>query len=134
MLWMLSSLLALVATRPCIAQDAAVNLRREAAANHENSLGTVTPTTEMWFYEQERKRHDDPKLAVRRRAEQRGQERHERLASLQWYGLSNSRPTVSPTPWYGGYSTYWGSNTYDPLRWRPVQPSFVIARPAGRAD
>jgi len=71
----------------------------------------------------ERNRHDDPKLAVRRRAEARGEQRAQRLASSKWYGIYNSRPTVSPTPWFSTYSPSWVSNTYDPARWRmPAVP------------
>ena len=93
-------------------------------------MGVVTPTPEMWFYDQERIRHDDPKMAVRRRAEQRAQHRQDRLSSQQWYGISNSRPEVSATPEFGGYSPHWASNTYDPLRWRPAAAPLVVLRPS----
>jgi hypothetical protein len=130
------SLLALLVALPCAGQEARLNMRRDSAprvAPPPDSQGTVTPTQDMWFYEQEWKRHDDPKMAVRRRAELRAQERHDRLASLRWYGISNSRPTVS-SPWSGGYSAYMGSNTYDPLRWRPMTAPVVLLRPAGGSN
>jgi hypothetical protein len=95
----------------------------------ESSVGTLAPTPEMWFYEQERARHDDVRQSIRRRAEQRGQERQARLASQKWYGISNSRPTVSPTPWFNGYSDRWGSNTYDPMRWRMPAVPLIVSRP-----
>ena len=122
---------------PCAAQDLTFESRRESAGRAqpipENSAGLLSPTPEMWFYDQERIRHDDPKLAVRRRAELRGQQRQERLASQKWYGISNSRPTVSPTPWFAGYSDHWGSNSYDPLRWRmPAVPLVVMRSDAQR--
>jgi hypothetical protein len=128
------SLLLLLAARTCAAQDAKSDLRRDTApvAPRDASLGTVTPTPEMWFYEQERSRQDDPKLAVRRRAELRGQQRQDRLASMQWFGMSNSRPTASPTPWFGGWSPYWGSNTYDVLRWRASTAPVVVVQPYER--
>jgi hypothetical protein len=116
------------------AQDAP-GVRRHAASpiasSQETSPGLLTPTPEMWFYEQERARHDDRKLAIRRRAELRGLQRQDRLASLKWYGLSNSRPSVSITPWFGSYSANWGSNTPDPMRWRPAPAPLVVQRPAG---
>jgi hypothetical protein len=90
--------------------------------------GMVTPTPDMWFYEQERNREDNPKMAVRRKAEVRAQARMSRLAATRWYGISNSRPTVSPTPWDAGYSPYWGSNSYEAMRWRPAA-TVVVARP-----
>src|SRR6478735_2566437 len=104
------------------AQEPKIDLRRDLAPRSapapDSSIGVVTPTPEMWFYQQERNRHDDPKLAVRRRAEARGEQRQQRLASSKWYGIYNSRPTVSPTPWFSTYSPSWVSNTYDPAQWR----------------
>lgn len=134
MLRSLFAMLALVAVpfcRPCVAQDTTLGLRqqtvRRAHALSDSSVAVLTPTPEMWFYEQERKRHDDPKLTIRARAEQRAAQRGERLASMKWYGFSNSRPTVSPTPWFSSYSDHWGSNSYDPLRWRmPAVPLVVL--------
>ena len=117
------------------AQEADADARREQpfhrTAGQVASSGVVTPTVDMWFYEQEHRRHDDPKLAIRRRAELKAQERRERLASQDWYGISNSRPMVSCTPWWGSYSAYWGSNSYDPQRWRPAVPVLIVARPTG---
>jgi len=133
-IWIPLSLLAVAVAWPCAAQETTLQLRRDRAPRvtpaRETSMGVVTPTPEMWFYDQERTRHDDPKMAVRRRAEQRAQQRQDRLSSQQWYGISNSRPTVSPTPWFGDYSSFWGSNTYDPLRWRPAATPLVVLRPS----
>ena len=117
----------------CLAQDSTANLRRDsvgrAAPISESSLGPVATTPEMWFYQQERERHDDPKLAIRRRAETRAQQRQDRLATQKWYGFSNSRPTVSPTPWFAGYSDHWASNSFDPLRWRMPAVPVMVSRP-----
>jgi len=117
---------------PCAAQDQPVNLRRDQRAEATSPVMTgLSPTPEMWFYEQERSRLEDPTQAVRRRAELRGQQRADRLAALKWYGIDNSRPTVSGTPWFGSYGPYWGSNTYDPMRWRQPTVPFVVVRPGG---
>src|SRR3954464_6618616 len=118
---------ALVLALSASAQEPKIDLRRDLAPRPapvpDSSIGVVTPTPEMWFYQQERSRHDDPKLAVRRRAESRGEQRQQRLASSKWYGIYNSRPTASPTPWFGTYSPGWVSNTHDPSRWRmPAVP------------
>jgi hypothetical protein len=77
----------------------------------------VTPTPEMWFYEQELRRYEDPKLAVRRNAEMAAAQRAHRLAAMKWFGLSNSRPVASPVPFYSSYSPSWTGNSYDPYRW-----------------
>jgi hypothetical protein len=122
----LSFLLVAACGWSCLADE----LTPRSVSPSDSSVGTLAPTPEMWFYEQERTRHDDVKLSIRRRAEQRGQERQARLASQKWYGISNSRPTVSPTPWFNGYSDHWGSNTYDPMRWRMPAVPLIVSRPA----
>jgi hypothetical protein len=117
----------------CVGQDASYEVRREpvrrASGVIDTSAAALAPTPEMWFYEQERKRHDDPKLSVRARAELQASQRRERLASSKWYGIYNSRPTVSPTPWFTSYSDHWGSNSYDPQRWRMPASPVVVFRP-----
>jgi hypothetical protein len=92
----------------------------------------VSPTPEMWFYEQERTRYEDPKAAVRRKAEFRSTQRQNRLASCKWFGIDNSRPTASPTPVTGTYSPTWISNTPDPYRWSGVGGSPLVVRPFDR--
>lgn len=80
------------------------------------SLSEMTP--EMWLYLQELRRNDDPKMAVRRKAEFRADQRRRRIASREWFGLSNMRPRANPTPWFGNYSPQWGSNdVLRPDRW-----------------
>ncbi len=107
----------------CLAQEIMVDTRRDdisATVVTEPAVSTrLTP--ELWLYEQERTRLDDPAQAVRRKAEIRGMQRAERLASLKWYGMSNSRPVfTNVTPILGGFgSASWTSNSYDPNRWRP---------------
>ncbi len=105
--------------------DAADGPRPVSAQEPEMTSDRVQ---EMLFYERERARYEDPKMAIRRRAELKAQQRAQRLASQKWYGISNSRPIVSCTPGCGGsFSPYWGSNTYDPYRWRPYAP--MVVRP-----
>ena len=83
------------------------------------SLQNVSPDTaaDIWFYEQQWQRYDDPKRAVRRNAEFRAAQRRYRLAAMDWFGFSNSRPTVSPLPFMGVYSPTWASSHADPFRW-----------------
>ncbi|MEX0793516.1 MAG: hypothetical protein WD045_10295 [Pirellulaceae bacterium] len=66
------------------------------------SDSTITP--EMWLYVQEMRRMDDPANAQRRRAEQVAGARRERILSRKWYGVSLSRPTVSPSPTMADYN------------------------------
>ena len=88
-------------------------------------------TPEMWFYEQERSRWENPQASVRRRAEIKAAQRAQRMASAKWYGMSNSRPSANITPLFGTYSPTWGSNSFDPNRWttaRDTANTTIIVR------
>jgi len=71
----------------------------------------------MWFYLQELRRYENPQVAVRRKAEKKGEQRRHRLAAMKWYGYSQSRPTANSTPWTGVYSPNWVGNGADPYQW-----------------
>ncbi|HEV2968823.1 MAG TPA: hypothetical protein VGY55_02465 [Pirellulales bacterium] len=86
-------------------------------ASHVASTGELTPTPEMWFYEQELRRWDDPQTIVRTNAEEKAAQRRARMAAMAWYGLSNSRPNVSPDPTDSPYAAHWRSNGYQPSEW-----------------
>lgn len=96
------------------AADDATALQNEPYAI---STDSITPTPEMWFYLQEQRRYDDPKAAVRRKAELRAAQRRDRIAARKWYGLSNLRPQANPTPLFGTYSPTWVANLWEPYRW-----------------
>ena len=100
--------------------DRAVERAAERAVERQEAslsdLPTASITPEMWFYLEEQKRHDDPRQAVRRKAEQKAAERSARLAAMKWYGYSNLRPQASATPWMGTYSPYWAGNSWDPYQ------------------
>ena len=130
--WIPLSLLLIALARPCVAQDAPFDDEPATTAAYTPAV-TFARTPEMWIYEQERIRYEDPKTAIRHRAELRAAQRGGRIASLKWYGMSNSRPRASSTPTMSSYSPYWGSNTYDPNRWRPYStPSVVMRAHEGR--
>lgn len=94
------------------------------------SQGDLKPTEEMWFYEQAMRQYENPKMAVRRIAELRGQQRRQRLAAMEWFGLSNARPRVSSDPFHGDYAPGWASNNlYYPNRWTS-SPATVIVVPS----
>lgn len=85
--------------------------------SHVVSSGELTPTPEMWFYEQERHRWEDPQTLVRASAEERAAQRHARIAAMAWYGMSNSRPNVSPDPTDNPFAPHWRSDGYQPAEW-----------------
>jgi hypothetical protein len=86
------------------------------------------PTEAMWMYEQQKRDYLDTRLAIRRRAEYTAWQRRSRLASLAWYGYSNSRPSWSPTPFMSGtFSPSWTGNDYlDRYRWYTAPPPVVV--------
>ena len=137
MLWIPLLFTLVTVAWPASAQDSKLDLRRDAAprisASQDHTAAVVSPTPEMWFYEQERSRLDDPKMAVRRRAELKGAQRQDRIAAMEWYGFSNSRPSVTATPLFGSYSPHWASNTSNPMRWRPASAPIVVLRPSSPA-
>lgn len=89
---------------------------REQKRVHVEPLPTgVTP--ELYYYQQEIQRHDDPAQAVRRKAETRASQRVARIEALHWSGLSKSRPGLltDPSPRAGSgfvflnrYGNFWG--------------------------
>lgn len=81
------------------------------------TLSTPPVTPELWVYSQEQLRHDDPAQAVRRKAEFQASQRMSRLASLKWYGYSNSRPEAGMTPIMGTYSAGWIGNAGNRYDW-----------------
>jgi hypothetical protein len=92
------------------------------------SANQVTATPEMWFYEQEMRRYDDPRTAIRANAALKTAQRQARLAAMQWYGFSNSRPLSGCDPFHGVYSPRWVSNGYNPSEWvGPAGPTILYA-------
>ena len=120
------TLLASLGINPASAQTIASG----APTEKEISTTPVQETPEMWLYQKEMQRYDSPKQAVRRKAEFASHQRQLRMAALKWYGMSNSRPVVNPTPWMGMYSPAWVSGTGVPFGWpRQYRSSTVIITP-----
>ena len=94
------------------------------------SLGEVTPTPEMWFYQQTLLQYQDPKLAVRRKAEERSAQRRARIAARKWFGFSNTRPQAGADLVHGDYSPGWSSRSVNyPFRWGGYGAAAVVVRP-----
>lgn len=109
----------LLAAVPALAQSPRASQRLTAPQSKKaaekdavslNGLSMSEMTPEMWLYMQEMHRHDDPKTAVRRKAEYRAAQRERRIAAREWFGYSNARPTVNPDPMQAGYSAHWAAN------------------------
>ena len=94
------------------------------------SLGEVTPTPEMWFYQQYVDQYQDSKLAVRQKAEARSAQRRGRIAARRWFGFSNLRPRAGTDVVHGDYSPGWSSrSTNYPFRWGGYGAAAVVVRP-----
>lgn len=79
------------------------------------STPTITP--EMWFYNQQMQRYDDPKEMVRRNAEFRAAGRRSRIARAKWMGFSKARPIAEHTPFTSGYTPAWVARPLPPVYW-----------------
>jgi len=100
--------------------------RQSLRRDWQPSLTAPPSSPELWLYEQERQRYEDPKAAVRRAAEYRATQRQRRIESRKWFGYSNSRPIASPNPWYDTYSPMWVGNSFFPYEWAGVGPSVAV--------
>lgn len=97
------------------------------------SPGELTPTPDMWFYEQQMRMYQDPESIVRRNAETRAAQRTHRIESRKWFGFSNIRPTASSDPIHGVYSPSWTSNNrWQPSQWSGYGPAAVVIVPRTR--
>ena len=97
----------------------------KAEPPQRSEVTTLSQTPEMWFYEQQLRRYEDPRAAVREKAEFRAHQRQQRLAALEWYGFSNSRPRANPTPWGSTYSPQWVGSGGQPFSWSGARQAVV---------
>jgi len=122
MIMMLAGLVIFGAT----AWGQAPNTRRDETPKTP-SLGEITPTPDMWFFQQQMQQYQDPKAAVRAKAEARSEARDLRLTARRWFGLSNARPRANADPLHGDYSPQWTSNnTAYPDRWTANHPGTTV--------
>jgi len=120
-----ASVLFLFVAVPAMAQDAS---RQNLGTNLS---GAVTPTQEMWFYEQYQQNYMDPKVAVLEKAKFRAAQRQRRLACREWFGLSNIRPRTNSDPMHFDYSPGWSSNNAgNPYQWNAIGRNTVVIQPS----
>jgi hypothetical protein len=95
-------------------------------------MPTATPPAEeqheqSWYREQQQAAKPDPKAIVQQKAAFRAEQRMSRMASLEWYGMSNSRPQACPTPLTSRYSPTWENPGGSPYSWFPYsRPGYVL--------
>jgi hypothetical protein len=59
----------------------------------------------------------EPLDIIHQKAQARSYQRMARMASMQWHGMSNSRPTASPMPFTTVYSPGWQMPGGRPYAW-----------------
>lgn len=115
----------------------AIPAQVQAPAENESTMrfsggitpGEVTATPEMWFYQEQMLRRDDPKEAVRRKAEFRTAQREARIESRRWFGVSLMRPMTSTAIMDGEAAAVWtGGDPFYPYRWPGRTPAIVVHR------
>lgn len=57
---------------------------------------------------------------VHEKAQSNAYQRRARLASMSWYGMSNSRPQAAATPFTSRYSPVWEMPGGKPYSWHPT--------------
>lgn len=99
------------------AQDSA-SAKEESAQSTFDFPSNVNVTPEMWMYMHEYRRQQDPKVAIRKKAEFRAQQRRNRIEAQKWFGYSKLRPTASAIPHYSNsHGTRWTGLPWSPYQW-----------------
>ena len=81
---------------------------------------------ESWYYQGPAYRAD-ARAIVQQKAQARALQRQSRLASLAWYGMSNGRPTATPTPFTSMYSPVWQQPGGRPFAWYASnRPTYIF--------
>jgi hypothetical protein len=77
------------------------------------------PRNESWYYQQPNYQ-PSPRAIIHQKAFARSAQREARLASLNWYGMYNARPTAASTPFTSLYSPVWQMPGGRPYAWYPT--------------
>jgi hypothetical protein len=87
--------------------------------------GSENDKEQSWYREQSPK--SDALAIVQHKAQIRAQQRMDRLASMQWYGMSGSRPQSLATPFAARYGSLWEMPGGKPYSWYPyARPGYVM--------
>ena len=79
------------------------------------------------LYYQQLTYRPDTRAIIHQKAQARAYQRATRLASTEWYGMYNSRPTAAPTPFTSLYSPVWEMPGGRPYAWHhSFWPGYVV--------
>jgi hypothetical protein len=85
-----------------------------------SSLSTEFETRDASYYPQSQPTYNpNTRAIIHEKAQAYAAQRQARLASLSWYGMSNSRPQASATPFTSRYSPTWEMPGGKPYSWYP---------------
>jgi len=109
-----------LAAGSCLAADDAVTTDAGEATQEQS-----------WNHAQAAKSKQEARTLIQQRAQVRAQQRQDRIASMNWYGMSNSRPNAATTPFTSRYSAVWEMPGGRPYSWNPAwsRPNYVLAWP-----
>ncbi len=117
--WIVPSLLAgacLGVCEPTLAQEEIVQ-SQEFAVERDDSIYRDAPPAYS----------PDTRALIIQKAQVRAEQRQARIASMSWYGMSNSRPTGAPTPFTSRYGPAWEMPGGRPFAWYPyARPGYVM--------
>jgi hypothetical protein len=89
--------------------------------------GDTAAKADTKSYQAYQQQNLDARALVQQKAEYRANQRLYRVTSLQWFGLSNSRPRVNPDLLDSDYAPQWVSNNPAfPQRWQVSRASVVV--------
>jgi hypothetical protein len=87
-----------------------------SAADDVDDRAPAVDSEQSW-YNQPDSYQPSARQIVQQKAMARSQQRQARLASMAWYGMSNSRPTAGCTPFMTLYSPVWQMPGGRPFGW-----------------
>jgi hypothetical protein len=87
------------------------------AQQYNRDRGSWDGERDQSWYQQPTTYQSDTRAIIQHKAQVRAAQRSARLASLSWYGMSNSRPTAAPTPFMTLYSPVWQVPGGRPFAW-----------------
>lgn len=99
---------------------------------HAAEPGAVSEVVEVerdqtWYRQRETSYRQDTRAIIQQKAQVRSAQRTARIASLNWYGMSNARPTAGPTPFMTMYSPAWQQPGGRPFAWNSTfWPTSVV--------
>jgi hypothetical protein len=82
---------------------------------------------QTWYRQPESSYRQDTRAIIQQKAQVRAAQRTARIASMNWYGMSNSRPTAASTPFTSMYSPVWQQPGGRPFAWNTTfWPTSVV--------